>query len=168
MTKRKVILGILIGVLAIPIILIIAGNLYVALAPPSMWCGTPDAIMRQLEQQESTWPVVHALSKFNMDFLNYPDSLDELLRSNGDDRWNGPYIAVANLVDPCGTRLKYTRYVQDELNDDFSLRSAGEDKTFYTDDDFGWRLFRDQEHNKSSEVVRQPKMFYRGLRRFCD
>lgn len=36
MTRRKVILSVLIGVAAIPIMLIIAGNLYVALAPPSM------------------------------------------------------------------------------------------------------------------------------------
>lgn len=73
--------------------------------------------MCQLERDRITRPTILALCEYNMDFLNYPENLDDLLRSNGDDRWDGPYIAATNLVDPWGTRLKCTRYVQDELND---------------------------------------------------
>lgn len=50
-----------------------------------------------------------AIAAFRLDLGRFPRSLDELVTSTGDKRWNGPYLGNTNFIpkDPWGNAYVY-------------------------------------------------------------
>ena len=67
-----------------------------------------------------------AAKAFYYDMGDFPRSLDELVRSPGSDKWNGPYLDPAKVpLDPWGEDYRYDYPGQ---HGDFDIYSLGKDK----------------------------------------
>ena len=66
-----------------------------------------------------------ALDMYKLDMGNYPSSLEALVQSPGDDRWNGPYLKKNKIPkDPWGNEYQYSFPGN---NGDYDLASLGAD-----------------------------------------
>ena len=71
-----------------------------------------------------------ALDAYEVDMGVYPSSLQELLTSNGNSSWQGPYLKGKELpVDAWGNQIQYTKQ-----EDSYELRSLGPDGVSSSDD----------------------------------
>ncbi len=70
----------------------------------------------------------NAVQQYYMDLSSYPNTLEDLIRNPGDDRWHGPYLEAKSIpLDGWGNEFVYT--VPGEDNMAFDLNSLGADKT---------------------------------------
>jgi general secretion pathway protein G len=63
---------------------------------------------------------------YSVDLGYYPESLDDLLRDNGDSNWLGPYAKKDDLND--GWKQKFNYSTPGQNDEDFGLVSYGDDK----------------------------------------
>ena len=72
-----------------------------------------------------------AIDLYETDNGKLPESLQNLVTKGSEPNWNGPYIRKAEgLKDPWGTEYQYTKQ-----GEDFTVVSAGPDKSFGSSDD---------------------------------
>jgi len=68
---------------------------------------------------------------YEMETGKLPDTLDNLLRSSGEQNWNGPYIEGGTIQpDAWGTPFSYAK-----RGEGFEVRSAGPDRQLNSEDD---------------------------------
>jgi general secretion pathway protein G len=75
--------------------------------------------------------IATALDLYEMDIGHYPDSLDELRKSNNDSAWKGPYIKKEPR-DPWGRPYKYKRLSGQDK--DYELCSGAQNEADTSDD----------------------------------
>lgn len=66
-----------------------------------------------------------AIMDFRLDVGRLPNSLDDLMKNPGDDKWNGPYLKRAVPKDPWGGNYIYT---VPGTHGEFDLLSYGSDR----------------------------------------
>jgi general secretion pathway protein G len=66
-----------------------------------------------------------AIMDFRLDVGRLPNSLDELVKKTGDDKWNGPYLKRSVPKDPWGGTYIYT---VPGTHGEFDLISYGSDR----------------------------------------
>lgn len=66
-----------------------------------------------------------AIMDFRLDVGRLPNSLDDLIKNPGDDKWNGPYLKRAVPKDPWGGNYIY---VVPGTHGEFDLLSYGSDR----------------------------------------
>lgn len=71
--------------------------------------------------------LTQAVQEFNLDTGKLPDSLEQLVRDNGDSMWMGPYIKEKQLKDPWGEPYHYS--ARSQHGQSFDIYSYGQDKS---------------------------------------
>ena len=77
-----------------------------------------------------------ALDLFESDLGRYPtqdEGLDALVENTGEPNWRGPYLKTDLEPDPWGTPYQYE--LDGQATGRYSLRSAGPDRQFGSEDD---------------------------------
>ncbi len=92
-------------------------------------------LMKQFKKVQDTTALNQAIllknscESYYLDVLEYPESLDDLLRNNGKKRWNGPYLNTDRLpADPWGGEFRYARNPPGTPHP-FDITCYGADKT---------------------------------------
>lgn len=107
-------------------------ELLVVLAILAMLAGVVGPkVMNALSSSKSKTALVQindlggALDMYKLDMGNYPASLEALVKSPGDNRWNGPYLKKNTIPkDPWGNEYQYSFPGN---NGDYDLASLGAD-----------------------------------------
>ena len=82
---------------------------------------------RYKEAQIMVQKLTQSVAEFNLDTGNYPDSLEDLVRDNGDSMWMGPYIKEKDLKDPWGEPYQFS--ANGQHGQSFDIYSYGKDKS---------------------------------------
>ncbi|WP_077409775.1 type II secretion system major pseudopilin GspG [Marinicella sediminis] len=82
---------------------------------------------RYKEAQIMVQKLTQSVAEFNLDTGNYPDSLEDLVRDNGDSMWMGPYIKEKDLKDPWGEPYQFS--ANSQHGQSFDIYSYGKDKS---------------------------------------
>ena len=108
----------------IMIVVVIIGMI-ASLAVPRLMGNLEKAKVETTKSNLSTLKT--AVRSFKMDIGEYPASLEELLRTNGSEKWDGPYLEMKSLPKD-GWDMDFVYTLTDD-NFGFDIQSYGADKT---------------------------------------
>lgn len=101
------------------IVIIIIGSV-LALVGPNLIKSLKKSRSRQARNQIML--LANAVDDYYLDMSEYPASLEDLIRSTGDEKWDGPYLKRGKLPrDPWGQEYIYVPPGEDGEYDIYSL-----------------------------------------------
>ena len=108
----------------IMIVVVIIGMI-AALAVPKLMGNLEKAKVETTKSNLATLKT--AVRNFKMDVGDYPNRLEELLTTNGSEKWDGPYLDMKSLPKD-GWDMDFVYTLTDD-NFGFDIQSYGADKT---------------------------------------
>ena len=101
-------------------IIMLLATIAIPFAAKSLGKGQAATAKLQIQAFES------AITNFQIDTGKLPKSLDELMRSNGDKKWDGPYLNKKEIPkDPWGNDYIYS--ISSSSGNGYSVTSYGSD-----------------------------------------